>query len=93
MIWSDARIEKFHVMNSITGRRPAIAAPTPTAAKPSSVIGVSTTRVAELLPEPTRHLIGAVVLGDLFAHDEDVLVSDYFLAERLIQRVADRVNC
>jgi hypothetical protein len=31
-------------MNSITGRSPTIAAPTPRPAKPSSVIGVSTTR-------------------------------------------------
>ena len=36
---------KFQVMNSITGRRPTIAAPTPTPAKPSSVIGVSTIRI------------------------------------------------
>src|SRR5687767_5493224 len=33
-------------MNSITGRSPAIAAPTPSPAKPSSVIGVSTTRIS-----------------------------------------------
>ena len=44
--WSIARSAKFQVMNSITGRRPTIAAPTPTPAKPSSVIGVSTTLMA-----------------------------------------------
>src|SRR6266567_4234011 len=45
-IWSSARTAKFHVMNSITGRKPAIAAPTPIPANPSSAIGVSTTRWA-----------------------------------------------
>ena len=43
--WSMARSAKFQVMNSITGRSPTIAAPTPTPANPSSVIGVSTTRM------------------------------------------------
>jgi len=33
-------------MNSMTGRKPTIAAPTPTPANPSSVIGVSTTRIS-----------------------------------------------
>ena len=36
---------KFHVMNSMIGRSPTIAAPTPMPANPSSVIGVSTTRI------------------------------------------------
>ncbi len=44
MIWSIASIEKFHVIISMTGRRPTMAAPTPTPAKPSSVMGVSMTR-------------------------------------------------
>jgi hypothetical protein len=44
--WSSARTAKFHVMNSITGRSPTVAAPTPTPANPSSVIGVSTTRIS-----------------------------------------------
>ena len=44
-IWSRASTAKFHVMNSITGRSPSIAAPTPMPANPSSAMGVSTTRV------------------------------------------------
>lgn len=44
MIWSIASIEKFQVIISMTGRNPTIAAPTPTPANPSSVIGVSMTR-------------------------------------------------
>jgi hypothetical protein len=43
-IWSVARIEKLKVMNSMMGRSPAIAAPTPRPAKPSSVMGESMTR-------------------------------------------------
>ena len=31
--------------------------------------------VAEFLPEPARHLVSAVVLGDFLAHDENVFVS------------------
>ncbi len=44
--WSMASRAKFHVMNSMMGRRPHMAAPTPTPAKPSSVMGVSTTRIS-----------------------------------------------
>jgi len=44
--WSSASRAKFQVMNSMIGRSPTIAAPTPTPAKPSSVIGVSTTRIS-----------------------------------------------
>ncbi len=44
--WSMASSAKFHVMNSMIGRRPHMAAPTPTPAKPSSVMGVSTTRIS-----------------------------------------------
>ncbi len=39
-----ATSEKFHVIISMMGRSPAMAAPTPTPANPSSVIGVSTMR-------------------------------------------------
>ena len=46
MIWSIACMAKLKVMNSITGRRSPKAAPTPSPAKPCSVIGVSITRFA-----------------------------------------------
>ncbi len=42
--WSSASMAKLKVMNSMTGRSPVMAAPTPSPAKPSSVMGVSTTR-------------------------------------------------
>jgi hypothetical protein len=41
-----ACIEKLNVMNSQTGLRPAIAAPTAIPVKPISVIGVSITRLS-----------------------------------------------
>ena len=73
MIWSIACMAKLKVMNSTIGLRPAIAAPTPTPAKPCSVIGVSITRCgAELLQQALGDLVGALILGDLLAHDEDV---------------------
>jgi hypothetical protein len=52
--------------------------------------GVDDSLVAELLPEPARDLVGAVVLGHLFTHDKDVIVPDKFLAKRLVQRISDR---
>ena len=84
-----ARSAKFQVMNSMTGRSPTMAAPTPTPAKPSSVIGVSTTRIGpELVEQPAAHLVGALVDADLLAHEEDVGVALHLLAEGLVQRVA-----
>ena len=54
-IWSIARIAKFQVISSVTGRRPTIAAPTPRPATPASPIGVSSTRrAAELWPAAPR---------------------------------------
>src|SRR5258706_209526 len=44
IIWSMATSEKLNVINSIMGRRPFIAAPTPIPAKPSSLMGVSIIR-------------------------------------------------
>jgi hypothetical protein len=44
MIWSNATKLKFQVMNSMTGRRPVMAAPMPMPAKPASAMGVSMTR-------------------------------------------------
>ena len=44
-IWSNAKTAKFQVINSIIGLVLFIAAPTPIAAKPNSVIGVSSTRL------------------------------------------------
>ena len=44
--WSIATNEKLNVMNSMIGRMPFIAAPTPIPAKPNSEIGVSITRLA-----------------------------------------------
>ncbi len=43
-IWSIARMAKFQVIISTTGRRPTIAAPTPRPVKPSSEMGASMMR-------------------------------------------------
>jgi hypothetical protein len=42
----------------------------------------------ELLEESTAHLVGAVVLRDLLAHQEDPVVALHLLAEGVIQGVA-----
>ena len=78
-------------MNSMTGRRPTIAAPMPMPAKPSSAIGVSMTRRgAEAIEHPLADLVGAVVLGHLLAHEEDAVVPLHLLGHRLVERLAVR---
>ena len=44
---------------------------------------------AELLQQPLRDLVGALVLGDLLAHDEDVGVAAHLLGHGIAQRLAD----
>ncbi len=67
-----------------------MAAPTPTPAKPCSVIGVSITPpLAELLQEVAGDLVGALVLGDFLAHQENRLVAAHLLGHGVAQGVAD----
>ena len=62
----------------------------PSPAKPCSVIGVSTTRPrTELLQQPLRDLVGALVLSDLFAHHEDVAIAAHLLGHRVAQGLAN----
>ena len=71
------------------GRRPTIAAPMPMPANPSSEIGVSMTRRgAEPVEHPLADLVGAVVLGDLLAHQEDAVVALHLLGHRLVEGLA-----
>ena len=54
------------------------------------MIGVSTTRLgAEFLQKALRNLIGALILGDLLAHDEDIGVAAHFFGHRIAKRFAD----
>ena len=67
-------------MNSTIGRSPTVAAPTPRPEKPASLIGVSMHAPrAELVEHPFGDLVGAVVLRDFLAHEEDVLVALHLL--------------
>ncbi len=78
-------------MNSTIGLSPASAAPTPSPAKPCSVIGVSITRMrAEFLQQALGDLVGALIFGDLLAHHEDVLVAAHLLRHGVAQRFAHR---
>ena len=43
----------------------------------------------DFLQEVLRDLVGALVLGDLLAHDEDVAIAAHFLGHRLVQRLPD----
>ena len=59
-------------------------------AKPPSAIGVSMTRlVAELLEHPLADLVGALVVADLLAHEEDAVVALHLLDHRLAQGLAE----
>ena len=79
-IWSMQTQVNDQLMNSMIGRSPAIAAPTPRPEKPASLIGVSMMRLGpNLFEHPFGHLVRAVVLGDLLAHQEDVLVALHLL--------------
>src|SRR5688572_33314743 len=49
--------------------------------------GIDNALVPELLPEATGHFIRSIILGHLFAHDEDIFVSNDLFAKRLVQRV------
>ncbi len=44
---------------------------------------------AEFLQQPLRHLVGALIFGDLFAHDEDVGVAPHLFRHGIAQRLAD----
>ena len=44
---------------------------------------------AELVEQPLRDLVGALILRDLLAHHEDALVLAHFLGHRVAQRLAD----
>ena len=88
-IWSRARIEKLNVIISTIGRSPTIAAPIPTPVKPDLGDGrVDDALLAELLEQPLGHLVGAVVVTDLLAHDEDARVAVHLLAQGDVERLA-----
>jgi hypothetical protein len=53
------------------------------------VIGVSITRLAELLEQPLGDLVGALIFGDFLAHHEDARIGAHFLGHRVAQRFAD----
>ncbi len=89
MIWSIACMAKLKVMNSTIGLRPANAAPTPSPVK--AVLGdrrVDHARGAEFLQQALGDLVGALILGDLLADDEDGLVAPHFLRHGVAQRFA-----
>ncbi len=50
--------------------------------------GVDHPLVAELLHQVAAHLVGALVLGDLLAHQEDVRIAPHLLGHGVAQRVA-----
>ena len=78
-------------MNSAIGRKPAIAAPD--AHPRESLFGdrrVDDPVWPEALEHPLADLVGAVVLGDLFAHEEDAVVPLHLLGHGLVQGARGR---
>ncbi len=91
MIWSIACMAKLNVMNSTIGFEPGERRAD---AEPGeSVLGdrrVDHPHGAELLQQALRHLVGALIFGDLLAHHEHVLVAAHLLRHRVAQRLAHR---
>ena len=55
---------------------------------PASLIGVSTNAlVAEFLPKTFGDFVGAIVLGDFFPKDQDVLVALNFFGQGVFERL------
>ncbi len=46
----------------------------------------------EFLQQPLRHLVGALIFGDLFAHDEDLFVTPHFFGHGVAQGFAHRLR-
>ena len=89
MIWSIACMAKLKVMNSTIGFRPGQRRADADAGE--AVLGdrrVDDALGAEFLQQALRDLVGALVLGDLLAHDEDVAVAAHLLGHGVAQRLA-----
>ena len=55
----------------------------------ASLIGVSTTPlVAISFPQATRHFVGAIVLGDFLANEDDIGIALDFFGKRLVEGFA-----
>src|SRR5579883_3067146 len=71
MIWSAAISEKFHVMTSMTGRRPSMAIPIPRPPDGRGHRRVDDALGAVAREQPLRHEKRAPVHADVLAHQED----------------------
>ena len=92
MMWSIACMAKLKVMNSTIGFSPSEGGADADAGE--AVLGdrrVDDPFRAELLQEPLTDLVGALVLGDLFAHQEDVAVAAHLFRHGVAERLADRL--
>ncbi len=90
-IWSNATALKFQVMNSMMGRRPDHGrADRRCPAKPALGDGrVDDALRAELLEHPLADLVRALVVPDLFAHEEDAVVALHLLDHRFAQGLSE----
>jgi hypothetical protein len=71
------------------GRKPAIAAPTPSPANPSSVIGVSITRLGpKFFQQATRDFISALIFSNFLAHQKDGRIARQLFFKSEVQSVA-----
>ncbi len=76
-------------MNSTMGRRPDHRGADADAGEARFGDGrVDDPLVAELVEQALGHLVGALVVADLLAHDEDALVARHLFLDRLADGVA-----
>ena len=88
-MWSIACMAKFQVMNSTIGLRPGHRRADAQAGE--AVLGdrrVDHAPGAELLEQALADLVGALVLGDLLAHQEHVGVAPHLLGHGVAQGLA-----
>ena len=86
MIWSIACMAKLKVMNSTIGFSPAKRGADAEAGE--AVLGdrrVDDALGAELLEQALADLVGALIFGDLLAHQEDVGVAAHLLGHGVAQ--------
>jgi uncharacterized metal-binding protein len=88
--WSKATSEKLNVMNSIIGRSPTIAANAQAGKSVLADRGVDDASGTKALQQSGAHFVRPLILGDFFAHQENIGITLQLFSERFIQRLAIR---
>ena len=80
-------------MNSTTGRMPIMVAPTASPEKAASLIGVSIILSDPYFQQAFRNLVRTLELCDLFAHEDDLVVTLNLLRKSLVECISISYGC